>query len=255
MNPSVYRRNTKRAYDAKVHRNQNRPYKRPRTLQNAPMVMYRRPVMGGVGRVAPEVKALDVPAAPVTLNATGAVVCINLLSVGSSFFNRIGRKINLKSLKCTGYIAPIRAQVLVDYIRILFVYDKQTNGALPAVSDILQTTSQTGANTTDILSGPNLNNRDRFVILRDNHYCLPHVTGAAAPFTTGGLIDQVSPTIRLDNFIKLKGHVTQYKADSSPGVIGDIATGSLLVLALGDFPAGTEGYAMQLETRLRFWDV
>lgn len=249
MNPKNYRKsgpggpirsnsNVKKAYDAKVHRNWNRPYKRPRTLQ-----------------IPREIKCLDIPDGQLTLNSTGAVGAINLMRAGSSYFNRIGRKINMKSVRVNFYLVPIRAVTNIDYARVLLIYDRQCNGALPALSDILQTTDQAGTNTTGNMSNANLNNRDRFKILRDQRITLPGIPAGGPPWEPTHMFDAVTPTTNVEWFVKLGGLETQFKADSSPAVIGDIATGSLLLLTLGDFAAGSEGYAIQIETRLRYWDV
>jgi len=53
----------------------------------------------------------------------------------------------------------------------------------------------------------------------------------------------------------LGGELTQYKADSAPAVIGDIATGGLFMLVLGNQAAGAEGYSVLGKTRLRFNDI
>lgn len=238
----------------------NRPFKRPRTTQA--MTLFARPVMGlqarppGVLRSnKPELKALDNPNGVLALNSTGAILLVNAVRTGSTFCNRIGRKMEMKSIRLVGFISPIRAQTLYDYVRILIVYDRQTNGALPAIGDILQSTDQAAANGTSAFSGINLNNRDRFVIIRDGRFSLPEVTGAVAPFLPGTFIDQVTPTQQIDWFCKIPQYLTQYKADSAPAVIGDIATGSLLVVTLGVQAAAAEGYQLNLETRLRFNDL
>lgn len=153
-----------------------------------------------------------------------------------------------------GLIQPLRTAAFSDYVRILVIYDRQTNGALPAIADILQTTSQTGANTNSVFSDINLNNRDRFMILRDMRVVLPSLTVTAGVVTNPGFVDPVTGTFFVKEYIKLKGLITQYRADSSAAVIGDIASGGLFLVTFGQTAAGMEGFNSFLETRLRYGD-
>jgi len=237
----------RKQYAAKVQTNLTRPYKRPR--YTTPAARFSQ-----IPRAMPEIKALDIPDGAVALNSTGAIAVLNTIRAGSSFFNRIGRKINLKSLRCNFYVAPIRAQNAIDYVRIMLIYDKQANGAFPTIADIIQSTDQAGTNSTTNMSNANLNNRDRFKILRDQRITLAAVA-AGPPLQPTNMFDQVSPNTNIEWFVKLGGMETQFRADSAPAVIGDIATGALLLVTLGDFALGVEGYEMRVESRLRYWDV
>jgi len=237
----------RKQYAAKVQTNLTRPYKRPR--YTTPAARFSQ-----IPRAMPEIKCVDLPETTLTLNASGAIGAINLIRAGSSYFNRIGRKINMKSVRCNFYLAPIRAVTVIDYVRIMLVYDKQANGALPSITDILQSTDQAGTNTTTNMSNANLNNRDRFKILRDQRITLAAVA-AGPPLQPTNMFDQVSPNTNIEWFVKLGGMETQFRADSAPAVIGDIATGALLLVTLGDFALGVEGYEMRVESRLRYWDV
>jgi len=134
-------------------------------------------------KMTSELKALDVPNNTVLVNTTAVITPLNLIRAGSTFCNRIGRKIEMESARLVGALVPVRTVVNQDYVRIMIVYDRQTNGALPAIADILQTTDQATANTTGTLSGVNLNNRDRFVILKDHHVTLPSFTDTAGVIT------------------------------------------------------------------------
>jgi len=236
-----------------------KPFKVPRKLSQ-PTVTFSRPVMGATRIPArltsrgAEVKSLDLTVST-SIDTTGSVQGLNFIRAGSSFFNRIGRRVELKSLMVKLQINPIRTMGTNDYMRIVIVYDRQTNGAAPAVADIIQDTDQAGTNTTNIFTDINLNNRDRFQIFMDKRISLPSLTLTAGVITNIGLIDPVSPHFIFTKFIKLGGELTQYKADSAPAVIGDIATGGLFMLVLGNQAAGAEGYSVLGKTRLRFNDI
>lgn len=216
-----------------------------------------------------EIKALVVSnatgapgGAALACNSTGSIIPLNLISAGSSFFNRIGRKVEMKSLLLEINLNPVSAvrNCGADTLRILVVYDRQTNGATPAITDILQDTEQNGTNTTAPTSNINLNNRDRFQIIRDIRIMIPAMTTAATgvptltfPSIYQGTNDWKGGHVR--EFMKLSEMVTQFKADSAPAVIGDIATGGLFLITFAGNAAGAEAVAAtQWNARLRYHD-
>jgi len=213
------------------------------------------PPAGNLRAHAAEVKSLDLFQAVYDLNQTAMLTPLNLVAAGSTFCNRIGRRIEMKSIRISGMIRQLRTNNSADYVRLALIYDRQTNGNVPAIADILQDTRYDATNQTNSGSGANLNNRDRFVILRDLRIQLPSLTVTAGQVSTPGFQDQMSRSLNFDIFVKLKGLLTQYKADSNPPVIGDIATGSLLFITFGGHPDGNEGYAGVFTTRLRFNDA
>jgi len=203
-----------------------------------------------------EIKGVDFPVNTVTFDTTGNIGSINMIQAGSSYFNRIGRRIEMKSVHFKGEITLVSGvqSTTTDYTRIILVYDRQTNGALPAIADIIQTTSQAGTNTTTSFSGTNLNYRDRFIILKDIKLVLPEVTQANGVVSTTAMIDPMHCFNNIEFFIPLKSLVTQFRADSSPAVIGDIATGGLYLVFFGSIANATAMWQCSWETRLRFHD-
>jgi len=190
-------------------------------------------------------------------STTGNVTCLNLIQVGSSMYNRIGRKVEMRSVRLTAQISTLnvtRATTTPDYYRVMLIYDRQTNGANPAMADFLQDTEQTGTNTTTSYSGLNMNNRERFVTIMDKKITLPQAT------CTAGVLTNVYPNdcylpIKIDEFRKLRGLTTHYRADSNPAVIGDISTGSLLVLSVSLVAAGQDIWEFTWNARLKYVDV
>ena len=89
-----------------------------------------------------------------TAVTTWTISVLNDVAQGSSAITRIGRKILMKSILVQGSLTNSNA-----FGRILIVYDRQPNGALPAATDVL--TSNT------MMAVQNLDNRDRFIILAD----------------------------------------------------------------------------------------
>ena len=128
-------------------------------------------------RSMPELKCVDTTngngsGVVLSLNTT-PLVTPNLVQSGAGFYNRIGRRIEMKSLHLTGLIHSTGKQADQDYCRLLVVYDRQTNGALPAASDILKDYDQSGSSSTGVFSGINPDNRERFVILADYRLAMP----------------------------------------------------------------------------------
>lgn len=201
-----------------------------------------------------EVKSVDLANAVYTLNTTALITPINLVRAGSSYFNRIGRRIEMKSCHLKFMLRPKQTIASTDYGRVMLVYDSQTNGAAPAISDVIQDTDQAGTNATSAFSATNLNNRDRFKVLADFRLPLPSITVTAGVQTNIGIIDPIEPMVDLERFVKLRGLPTLYKADSSPAVIGDIATGGLYLITYGGTAAASEGWEIVGTIRLRYKD-
>lgn len=235
-----------------------RPFRPPRSAQ-------RGVIPGLLYQTKTEKKVLFVGEADATngvlaCNTTGSIIALNLIQVGSSMFNRIGRKIEMRSLRFIGQYLTTNAggpvtTVDPDYHRLAIVYDRQTNGALPTLSDMFQDTEQTGTNTSTSLSGVNMNNRERFVVLMDKRITLPQGT-ATAGVLTNVFPNDVNLPIKVDEFRRLRGLTTHYGADSSPAVIGDIRTGGLYIVSFTNIQAaGTEIFSMNWNVRLKYTDV
>lgn len=189
------------------------------------------------------------------------MLCINGVVEGAGFWNRIGRRIRMQSVTINFQFYPGTAQLSNPvYHRILLIYDRQPNGALPADSDVLR--SFNAANSGGVsywFSGMNMNNRDRFLILKDFRFCEGDQAQASTP--TVGLISTGSKNQFCWSWhVKLKGMETHYRATTSDGPIAgvaDIATGSLFLMNTSTGLTGTlpEGSSRLLyQARLKFRD-
>lgn len=214
-------------------------------------------LMGAKRRLAVEKKFVDLNDTSYTLNTTPLFTCLNLVRVGSGEVNRIGRKIQMKYLYITGDVETIRTQADDDMCRIMVVYDRQSNGATPAIADIVRSVYQDGTTTSSsAMDHLNLDNASRFLVLMDKRIYLPSMTWTAGVVTNGGSLNTGGSNFIIKKFIKLRNLETQFKADSNPAVIGDIATGALwLITWAANKAAGAEGYELDLGIRLRFCDV
>lgn len=125
-----------------------------------------------------EVKSFDVQPTTNTLTlvagvggtepgvAFGGITELNCIPQGATVANRIGNKVMMKSVAFKANLVA-SATTLVLGARLMLVYDRQTNGAFPAIGDILQNQP---AGATTAFSDINIANKNRFLILRDQYF-------------------------------------------------------------------------------------
>lgn len=159
--------------------------------------------------------------APVLLNAAGQ-------SADSS--GRIGRRIFMKSILFRYVFNVPEGQTVtsnssIASFRILIIYDKQTNKALPSVTDVLS--------STDVHAAINLANSDRFVVLFDKY-----VNMAA------GNLDCLYRKINMESIYSGSG-----------AIIGDMTSGSVFYMIAPGFAYAAPGPTLSFTSRIRFTDV
>lgn len=207
-----------------------------------------------------EIKSCDVPQFNQKLeNNVLNPKLLNGIIEGAAFYQRVGRKIEMKSLQIKGWMAPDEntTQDITQRGRILIVYDRQANGVAATWDDVIQSYSNTGAVSNGSLDFVNLDNRDRFVILRDIEMIMPSVTriGTVDVFMQGTAShgNSAGEEFMINEYIPLKGLVTQFKG--ATGGIGDISTGSLLFFTHGTSGPNESGWFTQVACRLRYRDT
>jgi len=167
--------------------------------------------------------------------ATGTVTLINGVAQGTDVNNRIGRKFLMKSLLWRFRVGlNTAASSPGNVIRLLIVYDAQTNGALPAVTDILT--------AADVLAPMNLNNRDRFKIICDKWWSTGAYTISGTDIDTG----EFCPP--MDKFYKKLNLEVQNSGTAN--TIGSISTGAVYALLIAENTSATA----ELATRIRYTD-
>lgn len=187
---------------------------------------------------------------------------------GAGFYNRIARRTRGVSLEIRGHITPTvnNANIVADqFARVMILYDRQMNGAVPAVTTVLLDYNNNGATTTTSFSGLNMDYRDRFLVLRDRKIKLPGMGVNGAPTTALTSIyqgDLKDGLMVYHEFIRLNGLETQYKA--SAGSQGDIATGGFVILLISEADAGnpapgananpTTAWKLEYQARFKFYD-
>jgi len=190
----------------------------------------------------------------VPLNTTNSnVFPVNLITIGASENNRIGRRIEMASLHLKGVITQTaNTTTIQDYARLAVVYDRQPNAALTTSNIIFQDIAPDGASGSRPCSGVNPDQRERFLVLADIKLTLPASVHASG---TTGATDGSIQTFNINRFIKLNGLTTHYQSDTSPAIIGDVSSGALLVVGMGNLSSGSEGWQFVGTWRLRYADT
>lgn len=182
----------------------------------------------------PEKKFIDVssPSTPSTALPTfSSGVLLNGLATGTSASDRIGRKIIMKSIFLR-YAYQLQSTTTGGSpLRILVVYDKQANGAAPAITDILL--------TDNFSSNNNLSNRDRFVTLMD------HMTDVVSVGNNYSVQGTVSRALNLE---------TVYNDLLTNGITA-IASGSIYCFIAQTGGALTAAPALTGRFRIRYTDA
>lgn len=208
-----------------------------------------------------EVKAIDILEATYPLTAAPAtnvnVSLLNIVQEGTGFFNRVGRKIEMRSLHVTGLIQPTgTAQTQSDLVQWAIIYDRQPSApaALPVYNLIFGDYTAAGGFSGSEYSGLNLDNRDRFVVIRNKRLALPSTTAVLG--TNPSQVMPADPSmLTINEFIKLKRLTTHYNGTANPITIANVTTGALYIVTQGGFAAGAQGWSAQLQFRLRYDDL
>lgn len=179
----------------------------------------------------PERKNVDTNStlAPPLTSSFTAPTLLNGLAQGVNNSERIGRKAVMKSLSLR-YTYDGTASDGDSQVRILIIYDKQANGALPAASDVIPNQTFT--------SHIQLANADRFVVLMDE------VSES-----------RQSSALNISGSRYLKCNLETIFGGSTSG-IASINSGSIFIMAANnaDPTIGAVG-ALYFSTRVRYTDV
>lgn len=197
-----------------------------------------------------ELKAFDTPLFASNFTAAGVFTCLNLPVNGPELYQRVGRKIYMKSIQIRGTVENILT-TNVDIGRIIVFYDSQPNGAAPTLATLLQDSNAAAA--TSVLSEINLANRQRFKILRDYQLALPPCTNVAGAVTNQTIQDPINNSFNIEGkhwFVKLKGLETIYNATNG-GTIADINSGAIWIVT---FSTINNAYSLNCHARLRYYD-
>jgi len=208
-------------------------------IRGAPSDRVGRGFRGTYSRSQVEKKYIDVAEATYACSTTGSVTCLNLCNEGTGVSQRIGRKICIKSVQVRGITYPADGTVLATNVRIMLIWDKQVNGVIATIAELLSAATSN--------SYMNLDNRERFVVIMDKQFaCGGFATTATQAFAQ-------SPTVHTVNKYKKlpAGSFTIY--DGTGAGIADINTGALYLVTIGDVITG-DAHIFRAACRVRYTD-
>lgn len=203
-----------------------------------PMVLYRKPNQYSLTNppsksLVPEKKNCDVEGSVGTVGSWSELDLLTAIPAGAGAQERVGRKIQLKSMMIR-WVTSTNASA--SDVRILVIYDRQPNGVLPTISEIVQGIASP---TNPTYNAPmNLGNSDRFVVLVDeiSHTLLGNAQGINQ--RTGKIYRKINLPMQFNNQL---------------GDITGISTGSIYIMTAT--PSGTSGQGLGYYSRIRFTDV
>lgn len=180
-----------------------------------------------------ELKNFDFEAVqPVTFSQTTANAnVINVIDNGTAFNQHVGREILMKSLYVRWNMQMAATSTNSSSLRLLVVYDRQTNTALPATTQIVQ--------TDEIVGMMNLNNNKRFSVLLDEVIPCLGTGGPQAAYVS--------------RYVKLN-HLVEFN-QTNGGTVADIQTGSVIALFWQEGNLGVASPVGSAYFRIRFLDA
>ena len=161
---------------------------------------------------------------------------LNGLKIGVGNYNRAGRQIEIHKLKLktilernnTRYIIPDHS------VRIIIVYDKQTNGVAPPLANICFSLDQDGNPfvTQQDLKGQTV--LDRFEIVYDQDFEWPSTDISNGGLGVQGTTNSGQPSFYQYLTLKFNPPLKTKYFTSNDGTVGDIESGSLLAYVFSD---------------------
>jgi len=215
---------------------------------------------------AGEKKVSDKPSDPALPNLLGikadttvpaaSILLLHAPKVGSEFTSRVGRKTCAKSIYVRGIVGldgpnipagPTAGFSPSQQARMILFVDWQPNGQAPTVTQILK--------FADSASQLNLDNRDRFHIIKDKVWFFDSCIANQAAINRTGASVKVYKKINIET--TFNGTVsTGNSATDTQGSIADIATGAIYMMWVGSAPASaTTAGRFAGTTRIRYVDA
>lgn len=206
-----------------------------------------------------DIKGMDTPIeySPIidTTNTNAGIFPVNLVRAGAGDWNRVGRKIYLRSVRVKGILTwnvnTSDGTVFPQgFARMSLIWDQQPTGTIPKFDDIYGTTDQAGAEACGtIMEGLKFDNMQRFRTIREwvveANPIAPCITSTSTPIF--GISNYSCP---VDEYVKLNNLESRYGADSSPMTIADVSNGALyLIMRWGEGAAGIGDFSGSVRIR------
>lgn len=195
------------------------------------------PLYAPFSTARPEMKYTDVAQATYAADTTGTVTYLNRIdsNIGGIDQGREGSRVMMCGTQIRGFVVAGTTGTAARATMVL-VYDRQPQGANPAITDIFETISSNSFQVTST--------RDRFHILGRWDYTL------IGNSTTPAVGKEAYQIDLKESFRKLAA----FADSTSTGQIANIRTGGLFLLTFGDTAAGTAAPNFTLQVRTFYGD-
>lgn len=206
----------------------------------------------------PELKACDsyLYGQAIT-SGTGAanhVMLMNSPLLGTERYNRIGRRIQMKSAHVrvsVHPVTPVPTSVPEDIVFML-VWDLEA-GATPALASLLSDIDTAGVTSVGVLSHVNLDNSKRYRILKRKNIPLRICGTATGALPCNGAAFQAQQDDLIFEWNVKMNEITQFNSGST-GVIGDITNGALIFCWWTSLGAALPTSSFDVSGRVRYLD-
>lgn len=217
--------------------------------------------------IVPEKKGMDTSLSSAgsaitdTTNTNADCFVLNLVRSGAGSWERIGRKIQIQSVRLRGEAvynygdAVTTGNIRGNKLRMVVVWDKQVSGgAIPTFDSVFGKTNQAGTESCTFDDPVKYDNMDRFSVLKDIVIDMhPNLFNGAA-----GTTDLNTEIYSFDEYLSLSSRVTVFGGQTAPMTIADISTGALYVY-FRSFLSGGSASGIEISAnsfaRLRYTDV
>jgi len=202
-------------------------------LGNNAMIMNVPNYQPALRRATPqEVNYVDL-AGTQNMHTTGSLQLLATIPQGASVSQRIGKRAYYKSLMIRAFITAGTTNTVNTPV-LMIVYDKRPTGALPAITDIIQTVTPN--------SMMNDNNTGRFEVIRRKQF---EQAGNSTTPQTG------QERIIYEDFVRMNKRPITFES-AGTGSIGDIDSGALYLIMFSTNPTGTTASQCEFNIRTRF---
>lgn len=170
---------------------------------------------------------------------------LNGFQVNTDYYNRLGHNYLNKKLTFECWVMPNQTTCTTfDVGCIVLVWDRQTNGAAPGFSSVLQSTQNSGVQTASSRSFFNKEQSERFLILRHEKIMLPTYALTGSQVTTPAFYDgQQKYHFKWNIPLNL-----QTKCSGDGALVTDILAGSLYLMVASE--SATAGWTLKYHSRV-----
>ncbi len=204
--------------------------------------------------------SLDIAGPIIASTGTNAdAFLLNGVQRGNAFFNRIGMKSRMKSVRLKGqFNFQFEPQVTTgnvdeQVVRMVVVWDKRPGATIPTYDEVFEEVDEAGTTNTNYLSDVKFEHTTRFQVLHDT---VKRMSQGYASFAAGGTQNRNTIKCPFDEFIKLKGREVQYDGTANPMTSANITTGALYIFfrASASVASTADVSIAQSHYRLRYYE-